>query len=529
MIKRLVYNNKAFKILDGFEIKQSNAEVTFNDITIDFTGCSLMDIPFKFQELKIMQAETEEDILNGDVIFTGFLDDIDLSEMKIRKDEQRELTLTLLSPLAMATKRYVSLIGTFSKEEAVKRVLQTLLDDGFKIVELNVPDGQITTNYVIESVENCMNDICFKIGVFWFIDERKNVYVNNIDYLFGLGSKKTISSDNETKGLTKIQPKIENIDYANVINFKNVRVYYSTLSMCDELGTLIEERDYPILNLPKKLKKGDTVQFNNPVVVGESLLRDLKKEGEIDNSNIASLSLEINGEEFYIRIDTDQKSSSYDKYVNSGNFSFSDDSGEEKILVLQRDNFFNNLITGFKWNGTDGAIVSRVYTATALRYTTMRFMYSSEINRLKGIISDTGIVEKCVDYQEKWTTATQLIDYARNLMASNSKTINQIDLAFDEQPNLKIGNIVEIHEPDFFIDGKFAIKEIAYKYINDENEEWKIKLKNSDLNSTYIDLFRPTQKQENESKTDTVVLSEYVEEAIYERHEINIEEESNEN
>lgn len=522
MIKRLVYNKKAFKILDSFTIKQSNAEVTFNDITIDFTGYSLLDIPFKYQELKIIQAETEEEILNenGEVVFTGFLDDIDLSEMKIRKEEQRELTLTVLSPLAMSTKRYVSLIGTYSKEEAIRRVLQPLLDDGFKIVEFNIPTGQITTNFVIESVENCMNDMCFKAGVFWFIDENKNIYINSIDYLFGLGSKKAIAPDVITKGLSKIQPKIENIDYANVINFKNVRIYYSTMSMCDELNNLIEEHDYPLLNLPKKLKKGDTVQFNNPIVVSEDTLRKLREEGEVDDADVASLSIIIGGEEFYIRIETNEKSADYDKYVTSNNFSFSDDGGEEKTLVLQRDSFFNNLITGFKWNGADNSVVSRIYTGTALRYTTMRFMHSAEINNLKGVISDTGIVEKCIDYQEKWTTTTQLVDYARSLMSSNTKTINQVDLTFDETPNLKIGDIVEIHEPDFYIDGKFAVKEISYKYINDENEEWNIKLKNSDLNSTYIDLFRPAQKQENESKTDTVVLSEYVEETVYEKHEI---------
>lgn len=522
MIKRLVYNKKAFKILDGFTIKQSNAEVTFNDITIDFTGYSLLDIPFKYQELKIIQAETEEEILNenGEVVFTGFLDDIDLSEMKIRKEEQRELTLTVLSPLAMSTKRYVSLIGTYSKEEAIRRVLQPLLDDGFKIVEFNIPTGQITTNFVIESVENCMNDMCFKAGVFWFIDENKNIYINSIDYLFGLGSKKTIAPDVITKGLSKIQPKIENIDYANVINFKNVRIFYSTMSICDELNNLIEEHDYPLLNLPKKLKKGDTVQFNNPIVVSEDTLRKLREEGEVDDANVASLSIVIGGEEFYIRIETNEESADYDKYVTSNNFSFSNDGGEEKALVLQRDSFFNNLITGFKWNGADNSVVSRIYTGTALRYTTMRFMHSAEINNLKGVISDTGIIEKCIDYQEKWTTTTQLVDYARSLMSSNTKTINQVDLTFDEKPNLKIGDIVEIHEPDFYIDGKFAVKEISYKYINDENEEWNIKLKNSDLNSTYIDLFRPAQKQENESKTDTVVLSEYVEETVYEKHEI---------
>ena len=152
-------------------------------------------------------------------------------------------------------------------------------------------------------------------------------------------------------------------------------------------------------------------------------------------------------------------------------------------------------------------------------------MYSAEINNLKGIISKSGIIEKCVDFQEKWITATQLMDYARILMTANSKTINQVDLKYDEKPSLKIGDIVEIHEPDFYIDGKFAVKEISYKYINDEDEEWNIKLKNSDLNSTYIDLFRPAQKQENESKIDTVLLGEYIEETTYEKHEISIIEE----
>ena len=50
-------------------------------------------------------------------------------------------------------------------------------------------------------------------------------------------------------------------------------------------------------------------------------------------------------------------------------------------------------------------------------------------------------------------------------------------------------------------------------------------MKNSDLNSTYIDLFRPVQKQENESKIDTVLLGEYIEETTYEKHEISIIEE----
>ena len=57
MITRVVYNNKAFKIIDEYSIKFSNNEVTFNDIKIDFTNRSIADIPYKYQEIKIMQAK----------------------------------------------------------------------------------------------------------------------------------------------------------------------------------------------------------------------------------------------------------------------------------------------------------------------------------------------------------------------------------------------------------------------------------------------------------------------------------------
>ena len=119
-----------------------------------------------------------------------------------------------------------------------------------------------------------MNDICFKLNVFWNIDENKNIYVNSLDYLFGLGAKKVISPNVHQDGFIGMQPKIENINYASTINFKNVRVYYT--SSVNSFNT----DDFPILNLPKKLKKGDTITFNNPVVIDESTFRKMQEAGE---------------------------------------------------------------------------------------------------------------------------------------------------------------------------------------------------------------------------------------------------------
>ncbi len=529
MITKVVYNNKSFKILNEYNFKFSNNEVTFNDIIIDFTGCTIADIPYKYQEIKIMQADNEEDILNGEVLFTGYLDEINLSEMKMKK-EFREMTLTLLSPLKMATKRNISLIGTYKLKEAISRVIQPLIDDGFKLKEINIPDGQITTNYVLETVENCMNDIGFKRNIFWYINEKKEIFVNSIDYLFGLPVKKVIDENKEEKGLLKLQPEISNIDYANVINFKNVRLIYSEKDTRNDDSSAGKHgyNIYPIVDLDKEIKKGDIISFNNPIIIDEDTLKKVITDKNDNYKYNSYFCIYID-----IRIaDTEYKTYEIKIICNNnvqgvfeinGNITFSNDSGEEGEIVLQRDSFFSNLITGFKWNGEDATLVN-IMSDTALRYTTMRFMYSAEINKLKGIISDSGQIEKTVDYNEKWTTLSELTSYARSLMVQNANTVNQVMLEYDANPNLNIGDLVEINAPDFYINGKFAVKDISYTYYNEIEQNWQITLKSTDLISTYIDMFRPAEKEENTNKINTVILSEFVEEKVNEVHGLELDE-----
>ena len=525
MITKVVYNNKSFKILNGYNFKFSNNEVTFNDIIIDFTGCTIADIPYKYQEIKIMQADNEENILKGEVLFTGYLDEINLSEMKMKK-EFREMTLTLLSPLKMATKRNVSLIGTYKLKEAISRVIQPLIDDGFELKEINIPDGQIATNYVLETVENCMNDIGFKRNIFWHINEKKEIFINSIDYLFGLPVKKVIDENKEEKGLLKLQPEICNIDYANVINFKNVRLIYS-----QENNNFVKESTtigYPIMQIGKLIKKGDIITFDNPIIIDENYLRQYIEDNQDNFSYYYNfwLQVELKNEtikEYAIQINTYKESEEYNNYIKKGSITFNDDSGEEGEIVLQRDSFFSNLITGFKWNFDDTGTIIRLASDTALRYTTMRFMYSAEINKLKGVISNSGQIEKTVDYNEKWTTLSQLISYARSLMTQNSNTVNQVTLEYDINPNLNVGDIVEIIAPNFYIKGKFAVKDISYTYYNEIDQNWQITLKSTDLISTYIDMFRPVEKEENTNNINTVILSEFVEEKVNELHSLELD------
>ena len=407
-------------------------------------------------------------------------------------------------------------------ETAIKRVLQPLIDDGFVLKEINVPDGQITVNFVLETVENCMNNIGFKRNIFWTINERKEIYVNSIDYLFGLQPLKEIRDNKQENGLSKIQPKIENVDYANVINFKNVRLIYPSQSEFN--STKIEL--YPIVTLGKKIKKGDVINFDCPIIIDEDYLKNYIVEQNNQDGSYYNLNLWIkldNGNFKTYSISVDVSNEQQGAYESIGSISFSNDNGEEGEIVLQRDSFYQNLITGFKWNYDGNGTIELITSHTALRYTTMRFMYSAEINKLKGVISESGQIEKTIDYQEKWTTLPQLIKYARSLITQNSNTINQVILEYDQNPDLELGNIIIIDRPQFYIQGKFAVKDIKYTYNNELDEKWTITVKSSDLVSSYIDLFRPEEKEENKKSIDTVILSEFVEEQINEVHSIEVE------
>jgi hypothetical protein len=501
---RLKIKDKEYKIIDSYTIKSSNNQVTFNNIKIDFSEGTQEDIPYKYQKVQVIQDDN--------VLFTGYLDTITFGKLKTN-NPYKEITITLLSPLKLATRRCIDLIGTYDLATAIRRVLQPLVDDGFTIAELNVPEGQITTSFVLETIENAMNNIGSKRNIFWTIDEKQNIRVNSIDYLFGQNVKMEITEE-KMDNLLELQPTISNIDYANIINFKNVRLVYSTTR---------DNFEYQIVSRSKVVKQGDIVNFDYPIILDEAWLRNKMSEyNNIDNSDFRALSLNFtSGYEMNYGISMWQDDPYYNVYRLSGNLSvtFSDSSGNEGDIVLQRDQFFKELITGFKWNKSATVTINSSASDVALRYTTMRFLHSGEIEKLKGIISDSGQIEKTIDYGEKWTTTQQLITYARSLIVQNSNIINEVKLVFDKKPNLVVGDIISIDRPNYYIQGKFAIKDIDYSN-NRGVEKWTIIAKTSDFISSYMDLFRPTEQQQPENSINTVILSEFSEEHFIEAHSV---------
>lgn len=514
MIK-LEYGDKKFKVIYPYNISNSVSNVDFSSISIDFTGYKLEDLPYKYQEIKLIDDKENK------IIFTGYFDSPDFSDMKL-PDEERILTLNLLSPLKMAQVRCVTLIGTYKVKEAVNRILQPLIDDGYNLSELNIEDGQITLNHVLQTIDYCMNDIGHKRNILWFIDSNKNIFVNSLDYLFSQENKLVLNEKGYKNGMFYIQPSLEASDYANVINIKNIRLFYSERdayynSILDNQGEGI------LLNLPKKIKKGDIITLNYPIVVDEERLNQY-----IQSENIYSWYMNCNFKvtiqksdgtikTYFIGIDPIDNA-----YKISDDITFQDNDGDEGEIVLQKDSFFSNLITGFKYNIDDDSTIIEIQSNTALRYTAMRFMDNKEIQKLKGVVSLTGQIEKTVDYVEKWATIDEITEYAKSLIIENTNTINTVNLKFDEDCQLEIGDIIKIDMPNFYIQGNFAVSSIKYTCNNEDDKEWDVTAQNADIVSSYIDIFRPIEQQTVEDTTSTLILSEYIEETIKEIHEIEV-------
>lgn len=273
LINLVTKNGKSFRIYNNLSYTNSNTEVTFQDLVLDFTDHNLLEIPYKYQECSVVKTEGNVET----VLFTGYVSEVSFGDM-IMSEEHRELNLTLVSPMAMATVRSATLVGTYTKVNAIKTALQPLLEDGFVINTLDVPDGQITCNFLLETIEYIMNELCYKLGLFWHIDQNKNIIIKQIANMFI--EKPTANLSGKIENCLRLQPSVENIEYANVINIKKARMYYFAQSRTNSDGVqkTYVNYQYPLVELPVKVKKGDTITLKNPFVMNTDRLRQLANE-----------------------------------------------------------------------------------------------------------------------------------------------------------------------------------------------------------------------------------------------------------
>lgn len=498
---RFYYNNRFFKIIDEIKVKNSSREVKFSNLTIDFTDRTINDLPVKYQECKILRGDVNKEnqlLENGEVIYFGYINDYTLPTMKSRK-EFRELELELLSPMQIATYKYVTAIGTYKLGDLIDLVLAPLISEGFTIKERNINENsQITVSFLLETIEFCMNTISNKKNIWWFIDKEKNITINSIDYQFSLEPVEKVNEDDRDKGIIDIIPSVVTYDYANVINIKNARLYSS---------------EY-ILNVPKTLKNGEEIDFLYPIDISEEAIRkqDINNSGNVDAIRL----ILSTGQVYHIGL--------FNGEFENTAFDFSDDSDEQErqFFTLKRDAMFKNLVTGIRFNGDvyagSEAVIVDIVSITALKYVNLRFLHQNEIESNKGKISNTGIVEKTIDVSEKWFTLDEITEYARNLIKYNKNECSTLKISYDKDKKFKVGDMLEINMPHFFAQGKFIITDEEITHT--DHDLFVYELRNANVLENFIDIFRDKESQESNAKVDSVIIGNYVEEKLIESHEV---------
>lgn len=505
--------NVELKIMDTYEITKSSQELTYSDLTCDFTNYGVDDLPEKYQEVKVVDRINNYD----NIKYFGYIDSYSFGEMR-ETDNYTDINLTLLSPVKLTTLRTFIALGTYQLIDLLQNIiLAPLINDGFTIKEINITDRTLTTNYLSETIEYGLSDLSNKYNFWWFIDENKNIYIKDIETMLNNEPKYIYDDTHVIKGLQYLKPTIMSDNYANVINFKNVRIYeysdweYSNGQVSTNINGLLNGQI-------STLKKDGQIIFNYPVDIKKE---NIQKSGESYSKKNIYYGIRVFGTysnnttfEFYVKYDVENN-----LYSMSSNLGFDGNEETTKEFLLIRDSFFSNLITGFKYNSDTKNITSLsiVMSDSALVWNINKFYNDKAINEKKGIINDTGIVELIINMNEQWKTRQELQEIGISYMNKNSlKLDGSIEIKTDEDI-LTVGDIIKINKMLF--NSKYIVTKVRESY-NNGSMDYYITCKDSNITDNYIDLFRSSTTQEAEEKNYQINISHYNEEGIKETFEV---------
>lgn len=513
---RLKILNSYYKVIDEYSISESSREVKFSNIKIDFTDKTILDLPLKYQEVQLVDVDNNYNI--NETIYTGYVNNFILPNMK-NNHEYRELEIDLLSPLAMATVRTTDAVGTYNLQPLIKELIQPLISDGFVLKEFNIGNNQITVNYLSETVESALNKLSNKFNFWWYIDKNKNIYINSIEYLIAKTPKLVYDDENKIDGLIDVIPSIDATDYCNVINFTNVRMFthsYFSRIVYTDVGTG-EKFEFNSVHNPiikvGEINSGDEIEFDIPFDI---TIDNYYKNVEDEASDKIFYGRFINPNNTYTQITFDVQNNAL---VLPNNVSIDDSYSTESDFVFVRDNFFKNLIVGLKYNGANKLIIDSIKCTNALMWSKLRVINNDEVYKNKGIISDTGIVEKQIDMNEQWKNYTELIEIANSYIKINTSRVEQVKLNMDVDHNLNIGDTIKIDKPFFLINDTYIITDKNIIYDNNVTT-WQYTLRNTNILENYVDLFRASEYEEVNQKEYNLITSNYSDDSINEVYEV---------
>ena len=462
-------------------------------------------------------------IENG-IIYTGYVNNYTLPKMK-NKLEYRELDIDLLSPLALATLRTVDVVGTYNLQPLVREIIQPLIDDGFKLKELNINNNQISVNYLTETIESALNKLSNNFNFWWYIDKNKNIFINDINYLFNKNRVFTYNDNNKINGLIDFTPSMESIDYCNTIDFTNVRLitksHFQKDYMTSSDGNYYEYMYYNPLIIKDTIEPGEEIEFDIPFLINTD------KRGISNTSpNVEQGFLKIYSSLIVDNVQTmveivSLRADNNNKVIIPSNVSISDNYNEDNEFVFVKDSFFDNLIIGMKYNGSSTINVGLIVSDTALMWAKVRVNDNKEIEINKDIISTTGIVEKQVDMNEQWKTYEELLVISNSLIKNNNVNVEKVILETDKENNFNIGDIISINKTSFLTYGDFIITDKRRSYY-DNVDRWTFSLNNTNILESYVDLFRAREEEQQTDKIYNLITGDYSKEGIKESYEVDV-------
>lgn len=499
------YGDIQLRIIGGYEINKSSQTVSFSSVRVDFTGHTADDLPEKYQEVKV--------IIDGKLKFIGYVNSYSIGELRTI-DKYVELELELLSPIALCTLRTVMLTGEYELTDLITRIFEPLIDDGFEIQELNITNKKVNVNYVCETIEYVMNTLGSKYNIWWYIDENKKIYVKDLNTVFN-GMPIICDETHKVNGLISIKPTMNSYDYANVVNFTNVRLF--ELSRWYSNST--QPNKNPLISSQiSSIKKGEELDFNYPIDISE---KNLLRSATVSQTeeDVYYYALYLTGTytdnttfQVYIRYNLLTK-----QMEQTSNFDFDGNTDTTKEFLLKRDGFFANLITGFKYNGSKTIReITSLTSDSALIWNVNKFYNDKGILDKKGIISNTGIVEITVDMNEQWKTPPELMDIGASYIKNNGLVYdNTLELKLDRNV-FKVGDVLNINKIIF--NGTYVITEVKERY--NKVSTYTVIAKNSKITNNYLDLFRKQETQENDDKVYQTFITHYQTDSIKETHEV---------
>ena len=493
------WNNKYYKITTLPTLTKSSREVSFPEIEIDFTDHEIEDLPIKFQEIEIVDTTKEPE----ETKFFGYCENFQFPEMD-GTEKKILVNIGLMSPLKLAGIKSKTIQVQYKPlNEVVVDVLSPLINEGFVIEQNTLPTIKVALREAFKPVEQIMNQLSNDYNFYWFIDEKKKIYIKNGGTLQTAEPVvNSLTEINAFAGYT-YRPTMNAVEHANIINAKNQNI----LQFNNEL-------------IPQNIELADQdeIQFRYPVSISKTTGSRIANESDRATFGFPLWMMVINRTvpaglaQYFIQYDEENDEVLIDSAIG---FDGVDNADVTKTILLKTDPVDRTKIVGLKnvWGGT--IELQSVGSYSTIVPTITIYQDAIDIEKSKEKVSPSGKIEKTVDFNGRYITKTDSLDFAKNrvLRTSSPALVDEIEITIKGVPNEEYDNFIDQAIPlktivtnEQYAKGRFIITDTSL--VQEPNWNiFQIKAKNTNIIDNYLDLFRSDKGEAEEDELTNQIYS----------------------